>query len=130
MIPVPEPAPVVRLWSLETGAVPDPLPSEFRRCLDDRERERAARFARACDRRTFICAHALRRALLARTCGLPAGAWRFTGQPLEKPRIDRRIAPFLAHHRLDCNLTHTDGLVAAVVADGAMVGVDAEVLGE
>ena len=100
----------------------DPLPPAYSVVLDHGERTRAARFARDEDCRIYVCAHALLRGLLAHEFGLAAEDWHFNRRPLEKPRILSQ-PPNL---ELDCSLSHTAGLVAAVVADRRLVGVDVE----
>lgn len=112
------------LWTLETGAVQAPGPAHWRAVLDPEERAAADRLHALPHRREAVAAHALRRALLSAETGGAPSAWRFTrDQPLGKPRVDTPgPAP-------DVSLTHTAGLVAAVVAPRAAVGVDAEHLG-
>lgn len=95
--------------------------------LDEGETARAARFHRPADRDHYIAAHALVRGLLStRVPAVPPAAWRWqVPDPLGKPvpvlpgDAPPRAAP-------DANLCHCSGLVAAVAAEGAAVGVDAE----
>jgi 4'-phosphopantetheinyl transferase len=86
--------------------------------LDEAERARTARFVRPGDRLCYAAAHALLRMALDRACG--RRAWEFLADSFGKPALvdgppDIRFS-----------LTHTDGLVAVVVARGHDVGVDAE----
>lgn len=115
------PADSATVWAMRVGDEFHPPPS-FTAVLDDVERSRAAAFRFDQDRRRYIAAHALRRALLTRRFGGPPAGWVFSDRPLERPRVLTAVpgaAPVVS-------LTHTRGLVAAAVADGVAVGVDAE----
>lgn len=88
------------------------------------ERERAAKFRREADRRSFVAAH-----LLVRLC-----AARLTGTaPADFTLLQRCEIHGLGHGRpfleqaphLGVSLSHTDGYVCAAVGEG-LVGVDAE----
>ncbi len=88
--------------------------------LSPDERERWAGFRNETARHHFLLGRALVRVALSEATGDPIDAWRFTAE-----RFGR---PVLAHDSRDLrfNLSHTDGLVACVVAFGRDVGIDVE----
>ena len=112
----------IRAWWLATETVSETTLSACRTVLAPWERTKADRFVDARDRRDYICAHAVRRALLADGFGVPAGAWRFHEPPLHKPIVATQVRA----GPVACSLTHTRGLVAAAIGLGRDVGVDAE----
>ncbi|MFE3454443.1 4'-phosphopantetheinyl transferase family protein [Nonomuraea sp. NPDC059194] len=92
--------------------------------LTDVERERAARFVRDADRRSFVAAH-----LLVRHC-----AAAYLGVPPEKVTLLQHCdvhgaghgRPYLEHApEVGVSLSHTRGYVCAAVGHGR-VGIDAE----
>lgn len=89
--------------------------------LDAGERERAARFVREGDRRAFIAAHVLARAMLTAALGGPAAAWRFVEGEKGKPALDPGHAS-----GAEFNLSHTATGVACAVSLIHRVGVDIE----
>ena len=112
----------VAVWWLLTGAA---KPSDIERwlgSLDRGERERAARFRIAADRREFVAAHALLRTMLTHHLGIPPTAWRFLVDANGKPSID----PNVGTHQVEFNLSHTRGLVAVGLASRGAIGVDVE----
>ncbi len=112
----------VAVWWLATDAARPPDIRRWFATLDDDERARADRFHFEDDRRDFIAAHALLRALLTRRLDVPSTAWRFTSEPGGKPRVD----PGLGAPDVAFNLSHTRGLAAAALAWRGAVGVDVE----
>ncbi len=115
-----QPDEVLVRW-MEVGDVPPATVASWRGWLDPDEIARADRFRFDSDRVTYIGAHALVRSLLASVGPYPAGAWRFVVDQRGKPEIDPAL-----ESPLRCNLAHCRGLVAAAVAYGHDVGVDAE----
>jgi 4'-phosphopantetheinyl transferase len=114
------------VWWLLTEAA---KPSDIERwlgSLDRGERERAARFRIAADRREFVAAHALLRIMLAHHLGVPPTAWRFLADANGKPSIDPNVGP----HQLPFNLSHTRGLVAVALTSRGAIGVDVEEIDE
>jgi 4'-phosphopantetheinyl transferase len=110
------------VWWLATEAA---KPSDIERwlgALDREERERAARFRIEADRREFIAAHALLRAMLTYYFGVPSPEWRFLVDANGKPWID----PQVGSHEIQFNISHTRGLVAAALASRGAIGVDVE----
>jgi 4'-phosphopantetheinyl transferase len=88
------------------------------RLLSDEECGRRDRLLRAQDRLQFTVAHALLRTALSQHLPEVAPeAWKFRPGDRGKPELDGEIR---------FNLTHTDGLVACVIADAIDVGIDAE----
>jgi 4'-phosphopantetheinyl transferase len=90
--------------------------------LEAAEQARAARFQFEHDRRAYIAAHALARAMLSGAVPLPPPAWRFTIGRAGKPEID----PSLGVPWLRFNLSHTRGLVACALARRDDLGLDVE----
>lgn len=88
--------------------------------LDDDERRRSERFRFERDRLIFSAAHALLRAALAARLGKWKGGFRVDG--FGKPELE----PPTGTPPLRFNLTHTHGLVACALVDGADIGIDAE----
>jgi 4'-phosphopantetheinyl transferase len=114
------------VWWLLTEAAKSSDMERWLGSLDRGERERAARFRIAADRREFIAAHALLRTMLTHHLGVPATAWRFVVDANGKPSIDRKVGP----HQIQFNLSHTRGLVAVALASRGAIGVDVEEIDE
>jgi 4'-phosphopantetheinyl transferase len=95
--------------------------------LDDDERAAWHALPPGEPRNSYAAAHGLLRLELSRQTGRAPRDWRFAPDPFGKPALRR--APGLPP--LAFNLSHTRGLVACVVSDGAryrVVGVDVEVV--
>jgi 4'-phosphopantetheinyl transferase len=111
----------VWLCRLERDSL-EALACASRTLLNAAECERADRFQRDEDRATFEIAHALVRQSLARYADVPARAWTFDTNRWGRPEVSGPPgAP-----RLAFSLSHTRGLVACAVTDGAACGVDVE----
>ena len=112
----------IAVWWMATDAIGPADSQRWLGILDKEEQERAARFHFEIDRREFIAAHALLRAMLASYLDRPAHQWQFISDAEGKPRIDPRngscVCPF--------SLSHTRGLVAAALAADGTVGIDVE----
>jgi 4'-phosphopantetheinyl transferase len=116
------PAGLVRLrWLLPEAADAAQL-AAWHATLDAAERDRAERFRFEADRRAFLAAHALARAMLAEAAGLPAAALRFVAGRAGKPELD----PALGLPWLRFNLSHTRSLVACALACRDDLGLDVE----
>lgn len=87
------------------------------------ERERAARFRFAHDRRRYVVARATLRALLGRELGLRPEAVAIAADAYGKPRLARELAGGLSF-----NLSHTAGRALYALAEGPELGVDAEAI--
>jgi len=111
-------------WLMEVDEPPATTVKEWRTCLDATELTRADSFYSDLDRITYIGAHWLLRNALAETGGLPPSHWRFVKGKHGKPQIDAA----LARPDLRFNLSHSKGLVACVVATGAPIGIDVELI--
>lgn len=86
--------------------------------LDERERERAARFRQPHDRATYVLAHAMWRYAMGRTLGLEASQ-----VPLACTTKGQPILPGTAYAT---SLSHSGQQVAFAVTKAAAIGVDLE----
>ncbi len=112
----------ITVWWLSTDAAGRADIERWSATLDEDERARTARFHFDADRRDFIAAHALLRAMLTSCLGAPPDAWRFSIDANGKPGIDNRLAV----GDVAFNLSHTRGLVAVALASHGAIGVDVE----
>jgi 4'-phosphopantetheinyl transferase len=112
----------IRAWCRLTGSCSVGAVQAALLTLSGPEQARAARFMFPEDRRDYVLAHALLRALLARCGGVPPAGWQLSA--------DARGKPFVAAPACDLrfSLSHTRGCVAAVVSRGVDVGIDVESL--
>lgn len=112
----------VRLRWLHPDTADTPTLAAWHATLDAAEQDAAARFRFEADRRAYIAAHALARAMLAEAGGLPAPAFRFLRGPQGKPELDP------AHNLpwLRFSLSHTSSLVACALAAEDDIGLDVE----
>ena len=108
-------------WLATEAATPSDIERWFR-SLDRGERERASCFRTEPDRREFIAAHALLRAMLAYYLDVPAVVWRFLVDANGKPWIDPKVGLY----NIQFNLSHTRGLAAVALASRGAIGVDTE----
>jgi 4'-phosphopantetheinyl transferase len=93
----------------------------WRRLLSPEERARGDRYHFARNRHQHLVAHGLKRRALSRFApSVDPRDWRFVDGEHGKPSIAEPAC------RLRFNLSHTDGLVACLVALDAEVGVDVE----
>jgi len=90
--------------------------------LSAAEVERAARFARADDRRRFVVGRATLRALLGACLSVAPERIDFVQGPHGKPEL----APGIGHTGLRFNVAHSGGWVLLAAARDAAVGVDVE----
>lgn len=89
--------------------------------LSDRERQRAARFVFARDRRRYLAAHCALRHLLAVRTGVPASALQFLEGPQGKPALHgTRACAF--------NLSHSEDIALVALAEDGDIGIDVEML--
>jgi 4'-phosphopantetheinyl transferase len=110
----------VDVWAFSLDAQPDDI-DRWLALLSDEERSRAARFARAADRESYLVAHGALRSLLARYCGIGPQALTFAQT--------RHGKPILAHPSdtaLHFNLAHAGSGGLLAVSRGSDVGVDLE----
>lgn len=97
------------------------MPRDLDWLLDEAERERAARFKHEADHRSYVLAHALRRAVLARWLAIDPREIVFSQEPGGRP--------VLAHprdHSLHFSHSRTRDAVACAVTRLAPVGIDAQ----
>ena len=106
----------------DTRSLAETRITELTALLSTEERERAARFWYAHDRRDYVAAHALVRMALSAHMQLAAEDLSFGADSHGKPYLclrDGETAPAFS-------LTHSRGLVACVVASEGAVGIDVE----
>jgi 4'-phosphopantetheinyl transferase len=109
------------LFTVRLAEATDPgLLAAYRDLLSDDERARGDRYLFERNRHEHVVAHALKRLCLSRYAGVDPRAWRFVVGERGKPEIAEPASA------LRFNLSHTDGLVACLVAEGIDVGVDVE----
>jgi 4'-phosphopantetheinyl transferase len=92
--------------------------------LDGEERSHADGLRAARDRQTYIVAHALLRAVLARETGRDAADVRFARTPQGRPELAGDVPRGSPAVRF--NLSHTRGLVGCAVTTAGDVGFDVE----
>ncbi len=112
----------VEAWWVDLEDVPADVWRLDRAILDGAERARAARFVFERDRKAFLAAHVLVRAMLARLLGRPAADWRFVAGPKGKPAVDPAFDP----RPVAFNLSHTATAVLCGVTRAPAIGVDVE----
>ncbi|MFD0313955.1 4'-phosphopantetheinyl transferase family protein [Streptomyces flavalbus] len=88
--------------------------------LTDEERARHDRLLFPAARTRFLGARLLSRQVLSQYADVPPAEWRFDKGKFGRPSIHQ------ADWGLDFNITHTNGLIAAIVVRGRTAGVDAE----
>jgi 4'-phosphopantetheinyl transferase len=108
----------IDVWAMSLDASPD-LYRTFRGHLTAEERERAERYRRERDGRSFVCARGWFRTLLGAYLGMEPGAVPFATGEHGKPYIpDGPDWSF--------NLSHSGGVALAAVAGADRVGIDVE----
>jgi 4'-phosphopantetheinyl transferase len=113
---------VVETWYLPVADDSSYPWAKYEDLLSRDEKERASRFVRPSDRRHYTAAHALLRVMLSSWAEVPARLWRFRLGPQGRPEVE----PGLSALPLRFSLSHTDGLVSAVVTSHRAVGLDIE----
>ena len=111
----------VHVWLVNAGAKDIPQ-DVLATSLSEDEKERAARFKFAKDRRLYVAAHAALRSLLADYLRVSADTIHFVSGPHGKPAL----APPLAAGGLEFNLSHSQEVALVAVARQRAVGVDVE----
>jgi 4'-phosphopantetheinyl transferase len=94
------------------------------RCLSIEERAYRDRLIIASQRHDYVIAHALLRDCLSRELGGAPESFRIERDSSGRPHL----ASSVDGAAVDFNLSHTQGLVCCVIARGASVGVDAELI--
>jgi 4'-phosphopantetheinyl transferase len=113
------PAPEVLLACARPAQVPQRDWDELASLLDAQERDRARRLRIDADRKAYVLAHALLRALVAAESGLDAEAIHIAHDVRGRPFIER--AP-----ELHVSMSHHRDAVACAATRAAPVGVDIE----
>lgn len=111
----------LEVWTARPADFGAALVQDLDPLLDDRERERAARFKHEADRRAYVLAHALRRSVLARWLAIDPREICFSQEPGGRPVL---LAPggdalFFSHSR-------SRDAVACAVTRVAPIGIDVE----
>lgn len=109
------------LYTVRLDDARDPgLLAAYRELLSAEEKARGDRYLHEGRRHEHVVAHALKRLTLARAAGVDPSALEFAIGEHGKPEL---TAPACG---LRFNISHTEGLVALLVVDGAIAGVDVE----
>jgi 4'-phosphopantetheinyl transferase len=91
-------------------------------CLSSAERDRAARFKFAQDRKRYLIAHGALRSILAIYLDVDAAAIDFDSGPAGKPKLPRAFAS----SAVEFNLSHSGEIALIAVTRGEEIGVDVE----
>lgn len=110
----------VDLWILDEAEASAAQFAASDAWLGSDERQRASRFLREDDRRRFVLARGLVRAVLGRVTGIAPAALAFDVQPHGKPVLRDGGVHF--------NLSHTRGMIALALSREVEVGVDVEAI--
>jgi 4'-phosphopantetheinyl transferase len=112
----------VRAFLCRTDSIRDPkLLARYTDLLDEEERARLARYRFEEDAREFLISHALLRVSLSQWRQIAPDAWRFRRNEHGRPEIAGKQFPPVRF-----SLSHTRGLVACIIGEGAEVGIDVE----
>ena len=111
----------VDVWLIDVRDASGDLES-FTASLSQAERERAAKFKFAKDRRLFVVAHAALRSILAGYLELAPDSLQLDAGKNGKPVLAGILASSLVHF----NLSHSHEIALLAVAPGREVGVDVE----
>ncbi|GGE88555.1 4'-phosphopantetheinyl transferase superfamily protein [Stappia taiwanensis] len=114
--------PFVRVALLDLGDLAPLLTARMMADLDPQERRRAGMLRSAALRAEYVLAHGLLRHLLSWTFQVPARSWAISADAAGRPHI---VSPH-PHRDVAVSLSHTRGFVAAAIARGFRVGIDAE----
>ncbi|MGJ5813652.1 4'-phosphopantetheinyl transferase family protein [Paludibaculum fermentans] len=115
---------MLRLLKPEEVRDPDVL-ERFRASLSDDEQARIAKFIFEKDRHVRLVARgSLRQALSEHSGGVPPSEFRFRYNEFGKPFIEQPAS--LAG--VAFNLSHCDGLIAILIAEGSEAGIDVELI--
>ncbi len=116
----------LHVWWIPSTDLQDPAVRErVRGWLTPDEQARVKRFHRATDRALHLGGRGLVRCVLSRYAPVAPGTWIFRATGDGRPELDARFD----HLGLRFNLSHTPGLIACVVSDGADAGIDVERMG-
>jgi 4'-phosphopantetheinyl transferase len=111
------------LWFVRPDGIHDPaLLQAYDALLTGEERARGARYVFEQHRHQHLVTRALVRTALSRYAPVAPEAWRFAANAHGRPEV---VGPAAATD-LRFNLSHSDGLIACLVARGVDVGVDVE----
>lgn len=102
-------------------AKPENVPDIADSILDHVEQARAQTFKFPKDQQLYTAAHVFLRQALSRHADMAPADWRFSSNAYGKPAITNP-----AYSGLQFNLSHTNGLLACVIAHRFPVGIDVE----
>lgn len=107
-------------WFIQPEKVPDNLLPQYRQLINAEELTRIHRYRFAKDQRNALITRAFIRCILAKYLNTPATKLSFGKNKHDKP--------FLLNNpqELTFNLSHTDGLIACAIHQGANIGCDVE----
>jgi len=97
-------------------------PAEALAILDETERQRSARFARAADRSAFVTVHAALRYLLSAVVNVSPGDIKFATTSSGKPLL----SPVHARDDINFSISRTAGFSAIAISSRGAIGVDIE----
>lgn len=109
------------VWSMPVTSVDPCILARWLSLLSEEERARAKRFRSVAAYEVFIASHVLVRSLLSEVGDRRREEWCFTRGPFGKPQLSPALGS-----RLQFNLSHTRGLVAAAVSVEDDIGIDVE----
>lgn len=110
-----------RVLLLDTGRASETDVIRAMPLLSDEEQVRAGTFRFFKDRRDYVLAHGMLRAMLGKLLGQPAASIEIVADALGKPQLPGGALCF--------NLSHSDGMVGCAIAPFA-VGFDVEAMGD
>ena len=111
----------IHVWLAGLGDT-DLLAAHCADCLSLAERERAARFKFARDRKRYVISHGALRSILAMYLGVEVAAIDFDSGPAGKPKL----AQNLAGSGVEFNLSHSGEVALIAVTRGEEIGIDVE----
>jgi 4'-phosphopantetheinyl transferase len=113
----------IDLWACFYLEIDDaPLLNAYRAMLSESERQQEQRFVFAKDRQRYLVTRALLRTALSRYAAIVPSQWSFLFNKYGKPAL----ANSPDGHRINFNISHTDGLIVLALTNDAEIGIDVE----
>lgn len=110
----------IDFWFVQPEKVPDSFLSKYRQIISEDEKERVNRYRFAKDQRNALITRAFIRCILAKYSNTAASDFTFGKNEHDKPFLLNNI------ENISFNLSHTDGLIACTIHQGASIGCDVE----